>query len=185
MPDLFIIAGPNGAGKTTAARTILPETLGIKEFVNADEIARGLSPFNPEGVSFEAGRIMLNRIHQLFTERKDFSIETTLSSKNYFAIIKEMKGMGYAVTLIFLWLRNVEIAKYRVAKRVSEGGHNIPPDVIERRYVRGLQNLEKYCSLADSWFVYDNSLGEYELIAKEYNKEKVIANFDTWKKILL
>jgi predicted ABC-type ATPase len=185
MPDLYIISGPNGAGKTTAAKTILPETLGIKEFVNADEIARGLSPFNPEGASFEAGRIMLNRIHQLFKEKKSFSIETTLSSKTYLPLIKEMKQKGYTITLIFLWLRNVEIAKYRVAKRVSEGGHNIPVDVIERRYKRGLLNLEKYLSLVDSWFVYDNTLGQYELIAMELKKSKKIINFDTWQKILL
>jgi predicted ABC-type ATPase len=140
MPELFIISGPNGAGKTTAAKTILPETLGIKEFVNADEIARGLSPFNPEKASFEAGRIMLNRIRQLMKDKRDFSIETTLSSKTYFPLIREMKKKGYTLTLIFLWLSNVEIAKSRVAKRVSEGGHNIPKDVIERRYNRGLIN---------------------------------------------
>jgi predicted ABC-type ATPase len=184
MPEFFIISGPNGAGKTTAAKTILPETLGIKEFVNADEIARGLSPFNPEDVSFEAGRIMLNRIHQLFNEKKDFSIETTLSSKTYFPLITEMKKKGYTLTLIFLWLSNVEVAISRVAKRVSEGGHNIPKDVIVRRYNRGLINLKKYFPLVDNWFVYDNSFGEYELIAMKTNKEQKIINFDTWQKIL-
>jgi predicted ABC-type ATPase len=184
MPEFFIISGPNGAGKTTAAKTILPETLGIKEFVNADEIARGLSPFNPEQVSFEAGRIMLNRIYQLMKDKKDFSIETTLSSKTYFPLIREMKKKGYTLTLIFLWLSNVHVAISRVAKRVSEGGHNIPKDVIERRYNRGLINLKKYFSLVDNWFVYDNSFGEYELIAMETNKEQKIINFDTWQKIL-
>jgi predicted ABC-type ATPase len=183
MPDIFIIAGPNGAGKTTAAKTILPEVLGIKEFVNADEIARGLSPFNEEAVAFEAGRIMLERIHQLINEQKDFSFETTLSAKTYLSLIKEVKQKGYSVTLIFLWLSSVEVAKQRVAKRVSEGGHNIPALTIERRYERGLKNLEKYMKVSDAWYLYDNTSGLYELIAKQINNEKIIFNFDTWQKI--
>ena len=174
MPQLFIIAGPNGAGKTTAAKTILPETLAIKEFVNADEIARGLSPFNPDGVSFEAGRIMLKRIQQLVTEKKDFAIETTLSLKSYMRLIKDVQQKDY----------NADIAKFRVAKRVAEGGHNIPLDVIHRRYLRGLQNLKGYISIVDAWFVYDNSRGEYELIAKKSGETKEIINFETWQRIL-
>ena len=184
MPQLFIIAGPNGAGKTTAAKTILPETLAIKEFVNADEIARGLSPFNPDGVSFEAGRIMLKRIQQLITEKKDFAIETTLSLKSYMRLIKDVQQKDYIVTLLFLWLNNADIAKFRVAKRVAEGGHNIPLDVIHRRYLRGLQNLKGYISIVDAWFVYDNSRGEYELIAKKSGETKEIINFETWQRIL-
>lgn len=152
MPNLYIIAGPNGAGKTTAAKTILPEILNVKEFVNADEIARGLSPFNPEAVAFEAGRIMRARIHQLIKLNRDFSFETTLSAKNYLALIKELKEKGYFVTLLFLWLRNVEIAKRRVAKRVEEGGHNIPGEVIERRFWRGLKNLTAYLDSVDAWY---------------------------------
>lgn len=119
MPNIYIIAGPNGAGKTTAAKIIFPETLGITEFVNADEIARGLSPFNWDGVTFEAGRIMIKRIHQLLNEEKNFAFETTLSAKNYFKFITGAKENGYIITLIYLWLNNVGVAKQRVAKKSS------------------------------------------------------------------
>lgn len=115
MPDLYIIAGPNGAGKTTAAKTIFPETLGVIEFVNADEIAKGISPFNPEGVAFEAGRVMLRRIEQLVKDQRDFAFETTLSTISYLQLINSVQQKGCKVTLIFLWLASSEIAKERVA----------------------------------------------------------------------
>lgn len=183
MLNLYIIAGPNGAGKTTAAKIIFPETLGVTEFVNADEIARGLSPFNWDGVAFEAGRIMIKRIHHLLGERKSFSFETTLSAKNYFKVIKDAKESRYNVTLIYLWLNSIEIAKQRVAKRVTEGGHNIPEDVIERRYYRGLKNLSMFLDYVDDWYCFDNSNSEYQLIAKKSGDEKTIVNFEIWKQI--
>jgi predicted ABC-type ATPase len=139
--NLYIIAGCNGAGKTTASFTILPEILDCKEFVNADEIAKGLSPFQPEKVSLESGRIMLNRINDLIRERKNFAFETTLSTKSYRSKIIEAKAKGYTVILLFFWLQNIELAKERVKVRVAEGGHNIEPEVIERRYQRGVKNL--------------------------------------------
>lgn len=183
MPDLYIIAGPNGAGKTTAAQIIFPEMLDVIEFVNADEIARGLSPFNWEGVAFEAGRIMIKRIQQLLDEHKTFALETTLSSKNYLRLIVKAKQSGYKVTLIFLWLNHFDISMQRVKKRVSEGGHNIPEDIIKRRYNRGLKNLTAFFSVSDSWFCYDNSNGDYELIAKQIKDEKTIVNFEIWNAI--
>jgi len=134
--NLYIIAGCNGAGKTTASFTILPEIINCKEFVNADEIAKGLSPFQPEKVAFESGRIMLNRIEELLKENQSFAFETTLSAKSYKNKIRNAKEKGYTVTLLFFWLQNVELAKERVKIRVSEGGHNIEPEVIERRYIR-------------------------------------------------
>jgi predicted ABC-type ATPase len=137
--NLYIIAGYNGAGKTTASFTILPEILNCKEFVNADEIAKGLSPFQPEKVSFESGRIMLNRINELLKENENFAFETTLSTKSYKNKIREAKEKGYNVTLLFFWLISTELAKERVKIRVSEGGHNIDSDVIERRYFRVLK----------------------------------------------
>ena len=139
--NLYIIAGCNGAGKTTASFTILPEILDCKEFVNADEIAKGLSPFQPEKVAFEAGRIMLNRIDELFKNQENFAFETTLATKTYKQKIKFAKENNYNTTLLFFWLRNSDLAKERVKTRVKEGGHNIPTDVIERRYINGIKNL--------------------------------------------
>lgn len=155
---LYIIAGCNGAGKTTASYSILPELLQCKEFVNADEIAKGLSPFQPEKVAFEAGRIMLNRIDELMLQGVDFAFETTLATKTYQHRVKEAQKMGYHVSLLFFWLNSVELAKERVRYRVSEGGHNIPSEVIERRYYRGLRNLfEIYFSVCNDVLLMDNS----------------------------
>lgn len=133
--NLYIIAGCNGAGKSTASFTILPDIIDCKEFVNADEIAKGLSPFQPEKVAFEAGRIMLHRIAEQLDGSENFAFETTLSSKSYKQKVEEAKQKGFTTTLLFFWLQNVELAKERVRVRVSEGGHNIEADVIERRYL--------------------------------------------------
>jgi len=177
---LYIIAGCNGAGKTTASFTILPEILNCKEFVNADEIAKGLSPFQPEKVSFEAGRIMLNRINELLSENENFAFETTLSTKSYKSKIKEAKEKGYRVSLLFFWLQNIELAKERVKVRVSEGGHNIEPEVIERRYIRGIKNLfDIYLPIVDGVFIFDNSEARHELIAdKQIDNSLNILNID-------
>lgn len=173
---LYIIGGCNGAGKTTASFNILPDLLNCKEFVNADEIARGLSPFQPEKVSIEAGRLMLARIDELFKSQEDFSFETTLSTRSFVSTIKTAREKGYYITLIFFWLESIQLAKDRVKKRVAEGGHNIEEKVIERRYTSGISNLFKlYVSKVDSLLIYDNSNIESELIAeKELNEEFVI-----------
>ncbi len=123
MKNLYLIAGCNGAGKTTSSFTILPEILNCKEFVNADEIARGISPFQPEKVSIQAGKLMLKRIDELLEHGVDFAIETTLATKNYVKFIERAKLKGYNVTLLFLWLNSVELAINRVKIRVVEGGH--------------------------------------------------------------
>jgi len=177
---LYIIAGCNGAGKTTASFTILPEILDCKEFVNADEIAKGLSPFQPEKASFEAGRIMLNRINELLSENENFAFETTLSTKSYKTKIQKAKDRGYRVILLFFWLQNIELAKERVRIRVSEGGHNIEPEVIERRYIRGIKNLfDIYLPIVDGAFIFDNSEAKHELIAdKQIDTSINIANID-------
>ena len=166
--NLYIIAGCNGAGKTTASFTILPEILDCKEFVNADEIAKGLSPFQPEKVSFEAGRIMLKRINELLETNENFAFETTLATKSYKSKIIEAKSKNYNVTLLFFWLQNVELAIERVKTRVIEGGHNIETEVIKRRYLNGIKNLfEVYLPIADEVMIFDNSEGKHDLIAKK------------------
>jgi predicted ABC-type ATPase len=187
---LFIIAGCNGAGKTTASFNILPDLLNCREFVNADEIARGLSPFQPESVAIEAGRLMLKRINELIKSRQDFSFETTLATKTFVHTIEQARTNGYHVTLIFFWLNSPELAKDRVRKRVSEGGHNIEEEVIERRYWAGIKNLfEIYSNKVDSLFIYDNSGIESELICdKEIDENFLIHNpdkFNSLKSILL
>jgi predicted ABC-type ATPase len=181
--SLYIIAGCNGAGKTTASYSILPDILNCKEFVNADEIAKGLSPFQPEKVSLEAGRIMLNRIDELLQKEQDFAFETTLSSRSFVQTVKKAQQLNYNVTLLFFWLDRVELAYQRVAFRVSEGGHNIPKDVIERRYHRGLKNLfELYLPICDSIMLFDNSNNVSDLIFKKnINQSIEIINNQTYK----
>ena len=164
--NLYIIAGCNGAGKTTASFTVLPEILNCFEFVNADEIAKGLSPFQPEKVAFEAGRIMLHRIDELFRAGVDFAFETTLATKSYKEKVVYAQDLGYKVTLLFFWLPNVELAIDRVKKRVEAGGHNIPIDVIRRRYKNGISNFFTiYLPICDEVILVDNSSTKYDLIA--------------------
>ena len=156
--NLYIIAGCNGAGKTTASFTMLPEMLKCREFVNADEIAAGLSPFNPEGVAIQAGRLMIDRIIHLLKEGESFAFETTLATRSYVKLIQQAQRRGYFVTLIFFMLNTPEQAVKRVERRVSMGGHNIPVDVIHRRYEAGLQNLfQLYMPVCNYWALYDNS----------------------------
>lgn len=172
--NLYIISGCNGAGKTTASFTMLPEILDCKEFVNADEIAKGLSPFQPEKVSFEAGRIMLNRINELFLANETFAFETTLATKTYKSKILEAQQNNYKVSLLFFWLNNVDLAIDRVKTRVMEGGHNIPKDVIRRRYINGIKNLfEIYLPIVDEVSIFDNSSGKSEPIAEKIGKNKI------------
>lgn len=183
--NLYIISGCKGAGKTTASFTILPEILECKEFVNADEIAKGLSPFQPEKVSFEAGRIMLNRIDDLFNNNESFAFETTLATKSYKQKIINAKRDGYNTTLLFFWLKNTELAKERVKTRVLEGGHNIETEVIERRYINGIKNLfEIYLQIVDQVLIFDNSEGKHVLIAeKSIGDELNIINSDKFKEL--
>lgn len=179
---LYIIGGCNGAGKTTASFNILPDLLNCKEFVNADEIARGLSPFRPESVSIKAGRLMLKRIDELINLNQDFSFETTLSTKSFINTIENAKSKGYYVTLIFFWLESIELAKDRVRKRVSEGGHNIETDIIERRYKAGIKNLfSLYCNKVDSLLIYDSSKAESELIAEKEIEDELFTIYNNQK----
>ena len=185
MPNFYIISGCNGAGKTTASYTILPEILNCKEFVNADEIAKGLSPFQPETVSLQAGRIMLERIRELLEQSVDFAIETTLTTLSYQKTIEVAKANGYTVTLLFFWLNDVNLAIERVKTRVMEGGHNIPEEVFIRRYKKGINNLTKvFVNLCDYWLAIDNSSRPYTFIAEgNEDLETVVYNEVSWNKI--
>lgn len=156
--NLYIISGCNGAGKTTASYTVLPEILDCREFVNADEIARGLSPFNPASVAIEAGKLMLQRIEDLLAKDETFSIETTLATRSYVNLVKRAQEKAYRVCLLFFWLNSPELAMKRVAERVSKGGHDIPKDTIKRRYAAGINNLFKlFMPIVDYWAIFDNS----------------------------
>ena len=164
---IIIIAGPNGAGKSTFAREFLPNEAGCPVFVNADLIAAGLSPFAPEKVALRAGRLMLEEIHRHVTAAESFAFETTLSGRGYAQLIPGWRAAGYSVHLIFLRLPTVELAIERVAERVAQGGHNIPSDVIRRRFAKGWQYFESiYRPLVDSWQVFDNS-GEEAVLLEE------------------
>lgn len=174
-PNLYIIAGPNGAGKTTASYTLLPEILHCVNFVNADEIARGLSPFSPETVDVQAARIMLDRIEELLSQKADFGIETTLATRSYVQLVRRAQASGYKVHLLFFYLETPEQAIQRVAQRVSNGGHGIPEEVIRRRFKRGIENLlHLYLPICDSVLIYNNIKTPAQLIVrKKSRREKV------------
>ena len=168
QPTVYLVAGPNGAGKTTFATEFLPSFANCKEFLNADLIAAGLSPFNPESQNLRAGRLLLERIEELATQCVDFGFETTLSGRTYAKLLSDLKARGYRTVLYFLWLPGEELAISRVANRVQQGGHNVPPLDIRRRYWAGIKNLfQLYMPLLDRWLLYDASQSPPSLIAFE------------------
>ena len=183
---MYIIAGCNGAGKTTAAYYILPEVLQCKEFVNADEIAKGLSPFQPDTVMYQAGKIMSVRISDLIARGENFAVETTLSAVTYRAKIAHAQENDYVVNLIYFWLKSPELAKQRVRLRVEEGGHNVLPVVVERRYKKGLINFfEYFMPICDNVMLFDNSDNAPKLVmAKVKEKNAEIYNEETYNQII-
>jgi predicted ABC-type ATPase len=186
MANLYIISGCNGAGKTTASYSVLPDMLKCKEFVNADEIAKGLSPFQPDKVAIEAGRIMLGRIDDLMNHNVDFAFETTLATKSYARFVLEAQTKGYFVTLVYFWLSTPELAIERVKKRVMLGGHNIPEEIIRRRYKAGIQNLgNMYIPICDYWLIIDNSKPPFQIIAEGSKTDSIeIKNQHIYNKII-
>jgi predicted ABC-type ATPase len=167
-PKLYIIAGPNGSGRTTFVQRFLPYYADCINFVNADLIASGLSPFLPEIAAIKAGKLMIEEIDSFRKRKVDFAFETTLSGKTYVKLLKEMKTGGYEIHIYFLWLRHVDLALRRVAERVAMGGHDVPAETVRRRFDRGLLNLfNLYNTYADSWVIFDNSELAPRVVAKE------------------
>lgn len=155
---LYIVAGCNGAGKTTAFRSRLSEQFNVPLFINADEIAREMCPENVESAAFAAGRCMLQRIDEQLEQNESFCIETTLSTRNFYTLVHKAHAKGFKVALFFYWLESSDLAVARVALRVKSGGHNIPTDIIHRRYERGIHNLfNLYIPIVDYWHIDNNS----------------------------
>ena len=184
MPRLYILSGCNGSGKTTASYTLLPELLECREFVNSDEFAKSLSPFDPSAASVAASRYMLIKIRYLLNRRADFSIETTLATRSLVRIIEEARTLGYSVTLLYFWLKSPEMAIKRVADRVTAGGHNIPENVIRRRYKMGIQYFfDTYLPICDHWVLADNTQSPFIVVA-EGNKDGIIVKDEEKYKII-
>ena len=182
--QIHIIAGPNGAGKSSHARvTLLPNFLSSHAFINADEIAKMLSPEDPEKSALAAGRLMLKRMEFLLYEGSDFALETTLSAKTYLNFIRDAQAQDYQVNLIFLKLENSNLAHERVLTRVSKGGHNIEPLVIHRRFQRGLDNLKDYLDIVDTATIYESSGLELIEIARKSENKLTVINQNLWKTI--
>ena len=174
MPRLYIISGCNGAGKTTASYSLLPEMLDCKEFVNSDEFAKGLSPFDPSKASIQASRYMLMKIRYLLKRHEDFAVETTLATRTLLKTVKSAQATGYTVTLLYFWLNSPDLAVERVRARVEAGGHNIPEETIRRRYNTGIYYFfNLYAPISERWILADNSQIPFRVIA-EGSKDEVI-----------
>lgn len=167
MPNFYIISGCNGSGKTTASYTLLPDVLNCREFVNSDEFAKSLSPFDPSAASVTASKYMLMRIHYLIGRFETFCVETTLATRALLKIIADAQAVGYEVTIIYFWVNSPEVAIKRVHDRVATGGHNIPDHVVRRRYVMGLEYFfNHYSKVCDNWILADNSNPPYKVVAE-------------------
>jgi predicted ABC-type ATPase len=183
-PTVYVIAGPNGAGKTTFASEFLPDFVKCREFLNADLIAAGLSPFAPETQNLRAGRLLLERIRELAGGRQDFGFETTLSGRTYVKLLTDMKANGYCIVLFFLWLPKMDLAVARVQNRVKAGGHGVPTEDIRQRYQAGVRNLFRlYRPTLDSWWLYDASRFPPRLIAIERDGQMVAKQQRLYRRI--
>ncbi|MCW5317241.1 Zeta toxin family protein [Nostoc sp. KVJ3] len=186
MPSLYIIGGANGSGKTTVSMSLLPNFLDCFEYVNADAIAAGLSPLNPDSMAIEAGRLMIMRLRTLSNSGSDFAFETTLAARSFAPFIIGCRAKGYTINLIYFWLQSVDLAVERVAVRVASGGHSIPKDVIRRRYQQGRKNLiSLYLPLCDGWMIYDNSRSSPLFVAERIiHQQPIIYINEIWNQII-
>lgn len=185
MPRLYIISGCNGSGKTTASYTLLPEMLECNQFVNSDEFAKSLSPFNPSEASVTASRYMLQKIYYLLGNMMDFCVETTLATRSLLGIINDAKSRGYTVYILYFWLKSPEMAILRVKNRVAAGGHNIPEHVVRRRYYMGLNYFfETYAPICDRWMLVDNSASPFTIVAEGSGKAVSVKDKEKYDTIL-
>jgi predicted ABC-type ATPase len=183
-PTAYVIAGPNGAGKTTFAAEFLPDFVNCRQFLNADLIASGLSPFAPETQNLRAGRLLLERIKELSQAGEDFGFETTLSGRTHARLLMDLKRAGYRIMLFFLWLPSADLAVIRVANRVQQGGHAVPEADVRRRFTFGLKNLFKlYRPCLDAWWLYNASRLPPELIAREEDGSLDVVDADLFAQI--
>ncbi len=182
---MFIISGCNGAGKTTASYSLLPEMLECSEFVNSDEFAKGLSPFNPEKAAIKASRFVIMKIRHLISRQMDFAVETTLATRTLLKTVKMAQSNGYTVTLLYFWLNTPELAIQRVKARVEAGGHNIPEETIRRRYRVGIQYFfNDYSPVCERWILADNSQIPFRVVAEGSKLDTVsIRDEETYYKI--
>lgn len=182
--NCYVIAGSNGSGKTTFAEEFLPHFAHCKNFVNADLIARGLSPFLPERVSLKAGKLLLSQIHDLAHQHVDFAFESTLSGKTYENFFQQLKKQDYRIHVFFLWIPSAKLASDRIKRRVAGGGHNIPAADVKRRFQRSFANFtSNYAPLADTWYVFDNSSNKPNMIVYSDRDRLFVANKKLYTKI--
>lgn len=184
--SIYMIAGPNGSGKTTTAHFLLGQHLNfheIYEYINADEIARGLAPLHPQSMNLTASKLMITRLRELLAANQSFAFETTGAGKNYLTYLQQAKNKGYEINLLYLWLKDEDLAVKRVAQRVSQGGHNIPEGDIRRRYKQGIKFVMKYyLPYADNALFIDNSIvNAQELIARKSAEELQILDINRWE----
>ena len=186
MPEIYVFGGCNGSGKTTLATTFLSSFPGV-EFVNADIIAADLNPNDVDAAAIQASRLMLERLSTLSRQGTDFAFETTLAARTYARFLRKCQDRGYRINLLYIWLESADLAVSRVARRVASGGHNIPEDIIRRRYERGRKNfVELYLPIANRFQAYDNSRNNNSLVAyrSASNQEITVIESDIWNQII-
>lgn len=184
QPNLYIVAGANGSGKTTFANSLLSNYVSCANFVNADLIAKGISPFNPERAAIKAGKILLEEINDLAKKKADFAIESTLSGKTHVRMIKFLRKYSYQIHIFYLWVPSVELSIERISDRVKNGGHHVPTKDVRRRFKKSLDNfLHIYRNICDSWILFDNSTDKPRIVAQSINEEQIVMDHDLYNKI--